>query len=1114
MAWKRCRTPLQPSAFVRIGGVVSQPVGPEAQDGLQATLDRLGLGEFYDQLSANRVGASQIGELTEADLRELGLTLEQRRRFLRARMAPIGLAPGVQHGAAEMGERRQLTSLFCDLVASTPLAFRLDPEDLRDVIQGFQDICAGVITRGSGYVTQYLGDGVLAHFGYPRAREDDAQSAARAALEIVAKVGQMRAPDGEPLSARVGIATGLVAVFGEFTDSAPSLEQSIVGDTLNLAARLQAVAGPGQIIISKATRRLCGAMFEYEEKGDIVLKGFPTPLTIYRLLSEGSAESRFDARTISDLNPFVGREQELNALFSRWSAARVGSGQIVHVSGEPGIGKSRLALALIERLRGESLSIVKWNCAAHLSNRALHPIVRDIETRAGISRSRPAEARRVAIETLVAASPTLSHTDAEFFHDLLGIETETHPELDAASRARHTYGLLTRWLAGIAHQAPVLILVEDAHWADAATLDFLAVFAERIARLPVLLLITHRPEFTPPWTDAKHAETLVLDALDGAAGAQLLAAVVRGRGLPPFMAKMILEKASGVPLFVEELARTVLDAVPDFRHTPDSLNGLTIPATLQDSLMARLDQLGRAKELAQIGSVIGREFTAAMVLAVAPDHPDIEGALRRLCDSGLAQEYRENSAVAIIFHHALIQDAAYESLLKTRRRDLHRAVAEAMLADEPAFAGAEPEVIARHCSKGGLPEPAVSHWLAAGQHALARAANAPAVTYLRSGLEQLVLLPARSDHARTELQIHMALAPATSAIYGWAAREVETACRRAIELATAVGDGEALCGATWGLWTNYYIRGEMEPALETARAVEAMAAQTGSAFLALAAAHALTYTHYSRGEYREALAAGEAGMARFDRESDLQALRAFQLSPSLALPTLLANVYWFLGDETQAYATLSRAHSMAEAMKHPPALVHCLCVSSYFLVFSRKWERLRPIVDRAIQISVGEGFSFWEQMERIVQAFLEAERGDRDGAIRRAIENIRGFKATGASIVMSQFEPQLGELLIESGDEAQAVQRLSATIVDAERRVERTYLPELYRVRAIARGKLGDRETAIEDARTALAIAAAQSATPLIRGAEATLRALLGSARPMLSNGSAERFWPEGAKHE
>ncbi|HKN31570.1 MAG TPA: AAA family ATPase [Roseiarcus sp.] len=560
-------------------------------------------------------------------------------------------------------------------------------------------------------------------------------------------------------------------MVGEPCSSGNAPEQSIVGETLNLAARLQGVAGPGEIIISEATRRLCGGMFEYEQRGDIVLKGFPETVTIYRLLGEGSAQSRFDARPMSGLNPFVGREQELDALLARWSAARAGSGQIVHVSGEPGIGKSRLALALVERLGSEPAGIVKWNCAAHLANRALHPMVRDIETRAGFSRGLSAEARRAAIDALVAASPTLLAEDAGFLNDLLGIETETRPELDAAARARRIYGVLARWLAGMARDMPILILVEDAHWADAATLDFLTMLIDRIAPLPALLLVTHRPEFTPPWTHARQAATIALDPLDAAAGALLLAAVVRDHVLPPSMVHTILRKAGGVPLFVEELARTVPDAVPDLRRSLDSFETLTIPATLQDSLMARLDQLGQVKELAQIGSVIGREFTAATLRAIAPDHPDIEGGLRRLCDSGLARERRENDAVGITFHHALIQDAAYESLLKKRRRDLHRAVAEAMLAQDPAFTLAEPEVIARHCSRGGLAEPAVSHWLAAGLHALDRAANAPADTYLRSALDDLQDLPPSTERSRTELAVQMALAPAAMAIHGWAAKE-------------------------------------------------------------------------------------------------------------------------------------------------------------------------------------------------------------------------------------------------------------------------------------------------------------------------------------------------------
>ena len=473
-------------------------------DPLRTVLDRLGLGDFYEVLAANDVDSSAIDELTEVDLRELGLTLGQRKRFLRARATPCGLPPHGQRasladGRAPVRERRQLTSMFCDLVGSTPMSLRLDPEDFSEIIRVFHDICAGIITRGSGYVARYQGDGVLACFGYPRAREDDAQSAARAALEIVANISELSTPDGEPLSVRVGIATGLAVVVGEFSASRIAVEQSIVGETLNLAAGLESVADPGEIIISEATRRLCGGMFEYEQRGEILLDGSPEPVTIYRLLGEGSAESRFDARTISGLNPFVGREQELDLLFARWTAARGGCGQIVHVCGEPGIGKSRLALALVERLSCEPAAIVKWNCAAHLANRALHPIVRDIEIRAGISRSLSAQARRAGIDALVAASPTLFSEDAVSLYDLLGIETETHSQLDAASRARRMYGILARWLVGMARDMPVLILVEDAHWADTATLDFLTMLIDRIARLKALLLLTHRPEFKPPW---------------------------------------------------------------------------------------------------------------------------------------------------------------------------------------------------------------------------------------------------------------------------------------------------------------------------------------------------------------------------------------------------------------------------------------------------------------------------------------------------------------------------------------------------------------------------------------------------------------------------------------
>ena len=436
-----------------------------------------------------------------------------------------------------------------------------------------------------------MGDGILAYFGYPQAREDDAQSAVRAALEIVAEVGRLRMPDGEALNVRVGIATGLVVVVGESADGGRALEQSVVGQTPNLAARLQAAAGPGEIVISEETRRLCGTLFEYERRGDIVLKGFPEPITIYRVLGERVAQSRFDARVSGGLNPFVGREEELEALRTRWQAAVAGAGQVVLFCGEAGIGKSRLTRAFIDHLGQPSPEILRLNCAAHLANRALHPIVQEIERRAGLSRTAPADTRRAGLEALVANSTTIGAEDITFLADLLGIDYGGRAELDAAARARRIYDILARAVEGLSRNGPVLILIEDAHWADAATLDFLTILIDRISRLPIMLLVTHRPDTPPPWADAPGSTTITLNPLDAAAGARLLETVVGEHRLPASVSQRILERAGGIPLFVEELAKTVLEAAGD-RSDADSFAALTIPATLHDSLMARLDQLG------------------------------------------------------------------------------------------------------------------------------------------------------------------------------------------------------------------------------------------------------------------------------------------------------------------------------------------------------------------------------------------------------------------------------------------------------------------------------------------------------------------------------------------
>jgi class 3 adenylate cyclase/ABC-type transport system involved in cytochrome c biogenesis ATPase subunit/tetratricopeptide (TPR) repeat protein len=1075
-------------------------------ESLRAALDRLGLADFYDVLAANEVDTAAIAELTEADLRELGLTLGQRKRFVRARKealngpAESGQRTATGRGAAPTGERRQLTSLFCDLVGSTPLALRLDPEDFSEVIRVFQDACAGAITRGSGYVAQYLGDGILAYFGYPRASEDDAQSAARAALDIVAKVGQLRTPDGDALKVRVGIATGLVVV-GQAATGGMAVDQAIFGETLNLAARLQGAAGPGEIIISEATRNLCGALFDYEQRGDMALKGFPEPVTIYRLLGENAAQSRFDARASAGLHPFVGREVELDTLIRCWRAAKSGSGQVVQVRGEAGIGKSRLARAFIEQLGQERPGIVRWNCAAHLANRALHPIVRDIESRVGVWRTLSPGERRAGIDSFVAASPALGPDDAGFLIDLLGIDSDARAELDAATRARRTNDALARWLEGMTDDAPVLILLEDAHWADAATLDFLTMFVDRLRELPMLLLVTHRPEFTAPWKTSGNWATIALDPLDATAGASLLTTVLGQRALPASVVHTILEKAGGVPLFVEELAKTVLEAVLNRSRVSEALAALTIPSTLQDSLMARLDQLGEIKELAQIGSVIGREFTEAMLRAIAPDHPDIEGGLRRLCDSGLANEASEDGDRMIVFHHALVQDAAYESLLKKRRRDLHRDVAEAMLAGDPAFAGAEPEVIARHCSMGGLRQPAVSHWLAAGMHALDRAANLPALAYLRSALDDLQDLRPSLERSKTELAIQMALAPAAMAIHGWASPQVEQACSRASQLATELEDPSSMFGSAWGLWTHYFLRGEMDLALSAAQSVDAMATAAGTPVMLVAADHAVGFTLYFRGELASALARAEQGAARCDDETDQQIARMFQLSSASTFQAIVAPSLWMMGREAESSEALERSLEHAEKLGHPPSIVFSLAFNSWMLLHKRDWIRMRPYAIRTIAMSEDEGFQMWLPLGHLFKNLCDAAEGRLESGLAAGFEAFERFAATGTGVCQSHVHAPLGEFLIEAGRAEEAVHRLDARIESAIRRQERIYLSELYRVRALAHRDLGAIDQAHADIAVALKIARSQGALTFLRRAEASQDTLKVS-RPRTVNHS------------
>jgi class 3 adenylate cyclase len=645
-----------------------------------AWLKDLGLERYEQAFRDNDIDIDLVSDLTEADLEKLGVaSLGHRKILLRAMEALRRPLPELGDGATAIAdeatpapprseaERRQLTVLFVDLVGSTELSARLDPEDMGLVIRAYQACCTEIVERWGGHIAKYMGDGVLAYFGWPRAHEDEAERAVRAGLAIIDALTGVETPAGEPLAARIGIATGLVMV-GELIGAGAAQEQAVVGETPNLAARLQTLAAPGSVVISQATRRLVGRLFELADLGPLRLKGFAAPLAAWRVEGEGRAEGRFEALHGERLTPLVGREHELGILLERWAWAKDGDGQVVLLSGEPGIGKSRLIRALCERLGDEPYTPLSHSCSPYHTNSALHPVIGLLERAARFDRDEPPEAQLARLEAVLSRASDRLDEAMPLLAALLGVPTGgRYPALALTPevRKRRTLRALLDQLAGLAARLPVLALYEDVHWVDPSTLELLGLVLERIRRLPVLVLITFRPEFQPPWTGQAHVTTLAMSRLGRRQGSALVAWVTGEKRLPAELVEQIVARTDGVPLFVEELTKTVLESgllrdAGDRYELAGPLPPLAIPATLHDSLMARLDRLPPVKEVAQIGAVIGREFSHQLLAAVAPLSANQLGdVLEQLVTAELVFRHGTPPDASYSFKHALVQDAAY-----------------------------------------------------------------------------------------------------------------------------------------------------------------------------------------------------------------------------------------------------------------------------------------------------------------------------------------------------------------------------------------------------------------------------------------------------------------------
>ena len=757
-------------------------------------LRSLGLGKYEAAFRENEIDETVLPGLTAEDLKDLGVGIVGHRRKILDAIAALRAEDGTKTPSAtvapktdtipeDRAERRQVTVMFSDLVGSTALSARMDPEDLREVISAYQKCVADTVGRFGGFVAKFMGDGVLIYFGYPQAHEDDAERAVRAGLELVAAVGGLKTHAA--LQTRVGIATGLVVV-GDLIGSGVSQEQAIVGETPNLAARLQSVAEPNSVVIAESTRKLVGNLFELQDFWTQVLKGISGPVRAWAALRPSSVESRFEAFHVSGLTELIGREEELELLLRRWSKVKAGEGQVVLLSGEAGIGKSRLTAALLELLVTEPHTRLRYFCSPQHTDSALYPIIGQMERAARLTHNDTTQVKLEKLDALLAQTST-SMENAALFADMLSLPNDgRYPTLDPdpQRRRQRTLEALSRQVDVLSRSNPVLMIVEDIHWSDPTSLEAFGRAVNRIASHRVLLIVTFRPEFESPWIGRPHVTFLSINRLAQRDIDVMIDGVVGNKSLPASIRKDIIERTDGIPLFVEEMTKAVLESESEGAAASIAAavppTALAVPASLQASLMARLDRLGAAKEVAQIGAAIGREFSHSLLAAVVrKSEAELGPALDRLVAAGLLFRQGVLPYASYLFKHALVQDAAYGTLLREPRRELHARIAETLENQFSEIAENQPELLARHCTEAGLIEKAVSFWGKAGQRSQERSALVEAAEQFKRALDQIAALPGTPALRRGEIKLQVAVIAPLIHVKGYAAPETKAAAERA-----------------------------------------------------------------------------------------------------------------------------------------------------------------------------------------------------------------------------------------------------------------------------------------------------------------------------------------------
>lgn len=1037
--------------------------------GIAEWLEQLGLAQYAQAFADNDITPDLVPDLTKEDLVEIGVkSIGHRRLILRAAEAvrhgkePAAAAPAANPQPAQSpatpgasAERRQLTVLFCDLVGSTALAASLDPEEMTAVADRYQRTVASEAQRIGGHIAEYLGDGIVAYFGYPRAQENEPERAVRTALAIVAAVGKLTGPDGQPLACRIGIATGLVVV-GDLFQSVNQQRDNVVGDTPNLAARLQSVAQPNQIVIAPETRRQLGRLFEFSSLGNQEVKGIQGTVEAWAVTGEAENEGRF--RAMHDSTPIVGRAPEINLLMSRWQAATNGHCEVVLVSGEPGIGKSRVVEEVISKVEAEGGAVHRFYCSSFHTSAAYYPIASYLARAAGIVHGDTPDGRLDKLDALIASLGMDPANAAPLLAPVLSLPSgDRYPPPDLAPTAikSATFAVLARMLFAASAGRPSLVVIEDTHWADPSTREAIEHLAEYAAGEPLMLLAAFRPEDEAAWQAlTAHATKLELSRLTMDGCDDVIRNLMGGKPLPANVRDEILQKADGIPLFVEEITKTLLES--DMLQEVDGsyvlmvpIAALTVPSTLKDSLSSRLDRLSIVKEIAQIGSVIGRRFSGPMLAAVSGYTADaLASALNALVEAEIVFPSGTSETPVYTFKHALIRDAAYESLLNARRIVLHARVAEAVEQHFPEILQSDPQLVATHLELAHQNDQAVPYWLRAGQQAMAAAAIVEATQHLGRGLPLIDNVPTGQRRDELECELRTVLGLAHISLQGWQAPDVAEHLAPAYEIGSRLGQTDNLLMAGYGLWIHWLNRADFAESQRWINRAKTDFGNIGSDDWALLIPTMQVVQETWVGNFAGAEAQANLVRELYDPAKHGRFVYMFGNDPRVMAAGFQSWMSWLSGALEKAERERLECERYSEAVNHPFDRSWQLMPGSLVAYHSGNEEAFSANVEKALEIGEQQRIPFVQMLLGPIWVGLGHIMNQR---WREAVEimpgPIGGWRAMGGGVAIPFWEGEQATAHMHLGEFDQAKGLVSQAIAAAEHTGEVWYGPELYRIK-------------------------------------------------------------------